>query len=270
MAPLMADICNQDHLILPGVDIDIKLWPCRDEFHVITSPEGLRCKLNIEEIFLEVCKVLVSPEIMMGHDAGLQISDTIYPFARTDVCTFNISKGLFNTTLEDIWQGEVPTCLVVGMVKSQAYNGDFNLNPFNFKHFDISNIGFYVNGEPTTHPPLQLDVANGNYIQGLNSLYRVTGKLMENTDLGITRESYKQGYTLIGFDVDPTTSPDFRYIGKPRQGHTKLEIKFKTGLVEPVTLILFATFPEIMCIDAARNVRLEIKDKLEMNRERVR
>ena len=25
--PLMSDICNQDRLILPGVDIDIKLWP---------------------------------------------------------------------------------------------------------------------------------------------------------------------------------------------------------------------------------------------------
>ena len=32
IGPLMADICNQDRLILPGVDIDIKLWPTRDEF----------------------------------------------------------------------------------------------------------------------------------------------------------------------------------------------------------------------------------------------
>ena len=49
---------------------------------------------------------------------------------------------------------------------------------------------------------------------------------MENSDIGITRETYRQGYTLIGFDVDPTTSPDFRYVGKPREGHTKLEIRF--------------------------------------------
>ena len=32
IGPLMADICNQDRLILPGVDIDIKLWPTHDEF----------------------------------------------------------------------------------------------------------------------------------------------------------------------------------------------------------------------------------------------
>ena len=25
---------------------------------------------------------------------------------------------------------------------------------------------------------------------------------MENSDIGITRDTYRQGYTLIGFDVD--------------------------------------------------------------------
>ena len=32
MGPLMAAICNEDRLILPSVDIDIKLWPTHDEF----------------------------------------------------------------------------------------------------------------------------------------------------------------------------------------------------------------------------------------------
>ena len=60
----------------------------------------------------------------------------------------------------------------------------------------------------------------------------------------------------------------FRYVGKPREGHTKLEIRFKKGLPAPVTVILYATFPEIMTIDQARNVRLEIKDKFAQRRER--
>ena len=151
VGPLMADICNQDRLILPGVDVDIKLWPTRDEFRLITHPVGLRCKLLIDEIYLNVCKVNVSPEVMMGHNAALEIADSIYPFARTDICTFNIAEGNFGMNIEDIWQGEVPTRLVVGFVKSQAYNGDYHLNPFHFEHFDVSDIGFFVNGEAT--PP---------------------------------------------------------------------------------------------------------------------
>ena len=270
VGPLLANVCNQDRLILPGVDIDIKLWPTRDEFRLITFPEGLRCKLFIEEIYLNVCKVAVSPEVMMGHNAGLEISDAVYPFTRTDICTFNISEGNFGTSLEDIWQGEVPTRLVVGMVNSEAVNGSCNLNPYHFQHFNVSNVGFFVNGEPTPHPAFYLDVENGTYLQGLNSLYKISGKTMENSDIGITRDSYQEGYTLIGFDVDPTTSPDFRYVGKLKEGHTKLEIKFKSGLPNPITLILYATFPEVMSIDQARNVRLQIKDKFARRRERSR
>ena len=61
MGPLMADICNEDRYILNGVDIDIKLWPNRDEFHLITYPNGTLAKLVIEEIKLLVCKVKLSP-----------------------------------------------------------------------------------------------------------------------------------------------------------------------------------------------------------------
>ena len=143
VGPLMSDICNQDRLILPGVDIDIKLWPTRDEFKLITHPQGLKCKLNIEEIYLDVCKVSVSPEVMMGHNAGLEVADSVYPFSRTDIRTFNIAKGNFGINLEDMWQGEVPSHLVVGLVRSQAYNGDYNLNPYHFEHFDVSNIVFF-------------------------------------------------------------------------------------------------------------------------------
>ena len=187
---------------------------------------------------MDVCKVSVSPEVMMGHNAGLEIVDSVYPFSRTDIRTFNIAEGNFGINLEDMWQGEVPSRLVVGLVKSQAYRGDYNLNPYHFDHFDVSTIGFFVNGESTPRPSFKLDLENGIYLQGLNSLYKITGKTMENSDIGITRETYRQGYTLIGFDVDPTTSPDFRYVGKPREGHTKEGHSCENAISELVGEIL--------------------------------
>ena len=89
---------------------------------------------------------------------------------------------------------------------------------------------------------------------------------MENTDIGITRESYREGYNLLGFDVDPMTSADFRYLGMPKNCHTKLNIRFKSHLEDPVTLILYVTFPETMETDEARNIKLVNKEKLKMKR----
>ena len=61
MGPHLADICNQDRLILPSVDIDIKLWQTCDEFRLITHSDDLECKLMIEDVYSNVCKVAVSP-----------------------------------------------------------------------------------------------------------------------------------------------------------------------------------------------------------------
>ena len=130
---------------------------------------------------------------MIGHAKGLEISDGKYPFQRTDIQTFNIAQNSW----------------IIGMVKSSAYSGDFNLNPFHFEHFDVSSIGFYKNGEPTPRASFKLDTGNSDYLQGLLILYCVMGKLNENNNIGISRNSYLEGYSLVGFDVDPTSSPDF-------------------------------------------------------------
>ena len=92
-----------------------------------------------------------------------------------------------------MWQGEVPSQLVVGLVKSQAYNGDYNLNPYHFDHFDVSSIGFFVNEESTPRPSFKLDVENGIYLQGLNSLYKITGKTMENQILVLQEKHIDRG-----------------------------------------------------------------------------
>ena len=62
--------------------------------------------------------------------------------------------------------------------------------------------------------------------------------------------SYKDSYALVGFDAD------FRYLGVTKEGHTRPDIKFKSYLKDPVTVI-YATFSETVEIDEARNVKIE-------------
>ena len=145
--PLMADICNQDRYILNGVDLDIKLWPNRDEFHLITHPTGTTAKLIIEEVKLLVCKVKLSPVTLLAHASILREHNALYPYQKTDVRTKHLAKGSYGDTLEDIYQGQVPSRLVVGFVESESYNGSFGKNPFHFQNFNLGKIGFYVDGE---------------------------------------------------------------------------------------------------------------------------
>lgn len=262
MGPLLADICQQDRLVINGVNIDLKLLPNKDSFRLISFPDGTEAEIHLEETKLMVCRVTVSNEAFLGIEDNLKKMPVVYPHARTDLRTFNIASGSYSATYEDLFQGEVPSKVVVGMVDSKAFTGDFSLNPFRFRPFDIESLAFYVDDESTPRQPINFDVRDSGYIEGLQSLYEVTGKWTKNTDIDISRESFRQGLFLIGFDIDGATSPNLTsFVGENKTGRTRLMVKFHKALPKNVTLIVYAAFQEVAQIDAARNVSLMEKDK---------
>ena len=82
--------------------------------------------------------------------------------------------------------------------------------------------------------PLRFNIDNNQFIEGLQSLYKVTGKSWEDTDIGITYSQWKEGSALIGFEVDPTTAT---------LGHTHINLKLKMATHRPIAVIIYAAFP---------------------------
>lgn len=262
MGPLMADICQQNRLIINGVNIDIKLTPNKDNFRLLTFPDKVEAEIELVETKLMVCRVTVANETFLAIENTLSNVPVVYPHARTDVRIFNIPAGSYSATYEDLFQGEVPSKTIVGMVDAKALSGDFHLNPFRFSSFNVEYMGFYVDDESVPRQPYQFNVKDCGYIDGLQSLYEVAGKWNENTDLHITRDSYRQGLFLVGFDIDGSTSPNLTsYVGKVKAGRTRFNIKFHKALAKPIGLIVYAAFQEVAQIDASRTASLREKDK---------
>ena len=263
LGPLMADIFQQDRLIMNGVTIDIKLIPHKDAFRLITWPETTQAEIQIEDIKLMVCRITLAPETFLGIEKTLQTVPVVYPYARTDVRTFNLSENSYGETYENFYPGEVPSKVIIGMVKADAFTGHYGLNPFRFRPFDIETLAFYVDDVSTPKQPFNFDVRDNGYLEGLHSLYEVTGKWMKNTDMPITRDNYRQGLFLVGFDIDGATSPNLTsYVGENKSGRSRLMIRFKKPLPFNVTLIVYAAFQETAQIDFTRNVSLREKDKV--------
>ena len=102
-------------------------------------------------------------------------------------------------------------------------------NPLQFQHFDIDSLGFTVNGEPTPKEAFQYNMEKNVFVDAFQSLSEITGKAWEDTENGITKEMWKEGLALAAFDCDPTTANDFRYLGLPKRGHTRLTLKLKNS-----------------------------------------
>ena len=252
---LYLDLFQQDRFILDGVSLGLKFWPSEESFRLMSADENAAYKVEIMEATFLACMIKVSPQVIMGVAEGLKKSPALYPFTRSDIKSFSIPAGQLSHTVDNVYLGDVPERLVVGLVSSVAFSGSYKKNPYNFQHYHLNSAGFFVNNQSVPNQPFKPDFAAGTYISCYLALFTSTGKWLKDSGNQIAREDYAQGYTLYVFDLSSNHSEDYRNL--VQKGHTRLELKFSRPLPETTQLICYAQFPGLMTIDQARNVQVK-------------
>lgn len=258
-APLSLDLCQQDRLIVNGVEINLKLWANKTGFYINASNTEEKYYFKITDALLNVCMCEISPAVLLGHAAGLKESPALYPYYQSDVKAYDISAGLRNYSVENIFQGDVPCDMTVGLVSAEAYVGNNEKSPFNFQHFNCNFVGFYVNSDSIPSKPLQpvySDAKNTSlYSEAYLSLFGKQYNSKENCPIALGE--YPDGYCLYKFQINEDNDNEYKdYVSLPRRGHTRLQLQFEKALPESVTLIIYAHFPRTLQIDESRNVLL--------------
>lgn len=291
--PLYVDICQQERPILNGVEINIKFWPNKPSFYISSILADKGYYFQVTDAILNVCMVEVSPAILVGHAAALKESPALYPFHQSEFKAFSIPKGQYDYTIDNIFQGDVPSDLVVGLVSSRSYIGNYEKNPFNFHNYDCNYCGFFINGSSTPAQPFTPRYSNNNNKRGkratpstppaetptggvspiespvdetepkngegyVNSYLSLFGQNYHSArDIPISMSEYPYGFCLYKFQVSENEiNGEDEYLSVPRRGHTRLTLKFQKPLPESVTVVMYAHFPRILQIDESRNVSL--------------
>ena len=147
MGPIHSDIFFQDRLMLNGVNLRIKLNRAKNSFCLMSSAAAPTFKVVITEAILFVRKVKLASSIILGHAAALKHSSAKYPVRRIDCKVLSIPRGFSSFNPDNIFLGHIPKRIVLVLVDTQAYNGTYSTNPFNFKHHNLTQVGVYVDGE---------------------------------------------------------------------------------------------------------------------------
>ena len=88
----------------------------------------------ITDTILYVRKVKMALSIALGHAAALKQATAKYPIHRVDYKVLFIPNGFSSFTPDKLFLGHSPKRLVLILVDTEAYNGTYASNPFNFKH----------------------------------------------------------------------------------------------------------------------------------------
>ena len=129
------------------------------------------------------------------------------------------------------------------MVDTEAYNGTYCSNPYNFKYYNLTQVAVNVDGEQIPRKPLFLkfcEAGGQNFIAGFQSLFSGIGKLSQDAGNQINRGDYASGYTAFSFDLSPDHCSG-AYFKLTKQGNLRIEFHFGQTIANTVNLIIYAS-----------------------------
>ena len=97
-----------------------------------------------------------------------------------------------STYIDNAVLGEIPKRIAICMMDNDSYNGNYEKNPFNFKHYNLTQIGISVNGEEVPFKPLKLNFDDKMFVTAYSTLFSGTGTPHANSGSVIKREDYSE------------------------------------------------------------------------------
>jgi hypothetical protein len=168
--PLLLDLFQQERLILNGVGMTLKLWPSKNAFRLMSNGSPPDEKIKIVDASLKMCIHRPNPALVMAHNRLLEKSLALYPFMTSSLKIASIADGEYSFSADDMFQGEVPSQFLLGLVSSRAYGGDYKKSHSSFQYFDCNFVVLYVDGQFLPAKPLQPQYADGNYTTAYQTL----------------------------------------------------------------------------------------------------
>lgn len=247
---LHCDIFQQNRLLLNLVDLKIKMIRSKPDFCLIASKTDTEYKVLLEHASLFVRKVKVSPGVSVGHAKALEKSTAKYPINRVLCKSYSVSKGSLSFMQDNVFLGLMPKRVIVTCVENAAMNGQYDLNPFLFEHYNANFLSIYVDGVPVPSKGLELDFDGNSYIRAYHRLFSGF-----NQDKGtyLSREEFAKGFTLYAFDLSADLC-DGPHLSLQQQGNLRLEIKFSKALQKTISVLIYAEFENVIEITKSRHV----------------
>ena len=221
----------------------------KDEFVLNrTSTATENYKITILDVHLRVNRIRLLPPVKQGVLAMAQANGQNYKLTHTVINDYPVSMGQSSASIRLHSGGVLPHQVVVGMVKTSAFTGNYSEDPYEFKPFSLNQIYLRVNGVRHPQDPLTPDFDNKLYSREFMHLFKNTGKFRVNGGNSITEAEFSSTRFLVPFDLTPDQCNN-AHAHMPKVGSMELELSFATALTAGITVVVLSVTNEVMKLD---------------------
>lgn len=256
MGRLHCDLFFQEKLMLSSVDMRVRLVQSKHAFVIMSGENDAGYVVEIVKAVLRVRKVSVAPPIALAHAKALEYSNAKYPMQRVECKTFTVPANHLSLIQENVFMGQLPTRVVLGLIDNDSFSGRYKKNPFNFKNYKLTEVSLQVDGQDQPVRPYKTNFEKKEIVHAYMGLFTDTGKAFRDEDIDITREDFVDGYALFCFDLTPDLG-ESNHFSLIRTGTIRLGLTFGEALPNTVNVIVYAEFQNVLEVDKSRNVHYD-------------
>jgi hypothetical protein len=247
------EMFEQGKLLLSKLPLTIKLTKANPNFALMSASNDTEYKLTIEKALFNASIKTISSSISLAHEKRLLTANAKYPVTRIEMRYFTKAAGSASLSETNLCQGEIPKRIVIGLVESTAKNGALNKNPFNFKHFNVTNVKLTVNGEEMPYNELKMNFGAEEVVSGFMTLFRGSKLWSSNNSNYITLKDYRTGYTLYVFNMAPDDAGSDAF-QLSKTGNVTIDITASEATTTAISIIALFEYDSFLEIDKNRTV----------------
>ncbi|XP_073231654.1 uncharacterized protein F54H12.2-like [Porites lutea] len=185
-----------------------------------------------------------------------------YPVVRSEIRTFSFDGRTTQWEQDNAFVGRFPDRVMVGLLHSDAFNGNLQRYPFAFEKFGVTQIRQTLNGEEYPYRTLQLtgDQAYEDLL-GYDRFLQAMGAYNEDKIPLLLPGDWGQGKncTLFLFNNVPSGKADDPQYRNPRQsGNTRLIIDFAAAVGHNITVLVWSEYENMYEINHMGGIKYNI------------
>ena len=210
------------------------------------QPKQLRPRLVIKDIGLTAHRIEMTPSALVENFRPDDVQRYLTGYG--EVHSYALVTGISRKSIQVYASGVLPKQIVVGMVRTSAFVGNYHANPFDFQSFGLNRIALKVNGVRTPQEPLEPDFEKGHIQREFVHMLMNTGKWRTEVGNSITPLNFASGVTLFPFDLTPDSCGSF-HLHAGKEGVTEVELSWAEPLDEQVTVLIFTCKDQVVTLD---------------------
>ena len=255
MGSFHSDFFNTERFLLPMTKVSVNFIKNEPKFYLM-GPVGHSCIAIFEYVKLRVRVQHVNPQISIAHDNLLNKNNAIYPIKRTIVQNTDVDASTRTVKIQ-LNDGVLPSKLIFGLCDKNASDGTENLNPFNFRHYNLSEFDLRVSGTEFPYKKLKFDFSKKLYTEAYMS-YFDSNPSKQDSGHNISYSDYPNGYATYHINLNSAINGCDSEVNFPiKRGKLTLELTFLESTNEKINGIWLMEFNDKIEID---NLRQGVKE----------